>query len=130
MDFNTILILILIGIFAGIIGGFVGVGGGIIIVPALVYFLGLTHHMAIGTSIAVMLPPIGIMAAINFYKSGDLNMPYAMVIAAAFVIGGYFGSKWSIGLKESAHWVKLVFGLIMLYAAIKMIYDAVKVFNK
>ena len=82
MDFNTILILILIGIFAGIIGGFVGVGGGIIIVPALVYFLGLTHHMAIGTSIAVMLPPIGIMAAINFYKSGDLNMPYAMVIAA------------------------------------------------
>ncbi len=129
MDFYTILILILIGIFAGIIAGFVGVGGGIIIVPALVYFLGLTTHQAIGTSIAVMLPPIGIMAAMNFYRSGDLNFNYAMVIAAAFVIGGYFGSKWSINLKESVHWVKLIFGLIMLYGAIKLIYDAVKTFS-
>ncbi len=129
MDFYTILILILIGIFAGIIAGFVGVGGGIIIVPALVYFLGLTTHQAIGTSIAVMLPPIGIMAAMNFYRSGDLNFNYAMVIAAAFVFGGYFGSKWSINLKESVHWVKLIFGLIMLYGAIKLIYDAVKTFS-
>lgn len=129
MDFYTIIVLILIGILAGIIGGFVGVGGGIIIVPALVYFLGLTQHQAIGTSIAVMLPPIGIMAAMNFYRSGDLNFNYAMVIAAAFVIGGYFGSKWSISLKESVHWVKLIFGLIMLYGAVKLIYDAIKTFS-
>jgi uncharacterized protein len=129
MDFYTIIVLIIIGILAGILGGFVGVGGGIIIVPALVYFLGQSQHMAIGTSIAVMLPPIGIMAAINFYRSGDLNLNYAMVIAAAFIIGGYFGSKWSISLKESVHVVKLIFGMVLLYGGIKLIYDAVKVFS-
>lgn len=129
MDFYTLFVLVLIGILAGILGGFVGVGGGIIIVPALVYFMGLTQHQAIGTSIAVMLPPIGIMAAMNFYKSGDLNINYAMVIATAFVVGGYFGSRWSIALKDSVHIVKLVFGLIMLYGAIKLIYDAYKTFS-
>lgn len=128
MDFQTLLILILIGFTAGILGGFVGVGGGIIIVPALIYFLGLTQHQAIGTSIAVMLPPIGIMAAMNFYRTGDLNIPYAIVIASAFVIGGYFGSRWSIGLKSSEHIVKLIFGLVMGYAAVRMIVSAVKVF--
>lgn len=128
MDFQTLVILILIGFLAGIMGGFVGVGGGIIIVPALVYFLGLTHHQAIGTSIAVMLPPIGIMAAMNYYRSGDLNMQYAMVIACAFVLGGYLGSRWSISMKSSEHIVKLIFGLIMGYAAVRMIFSAVKVF--
>ena len=128
MDLQTFIILILIGFFAGIMGGFVGLGGGIIIVPALVYFLGLTHHQAIGTSIAVMLPPIGIMAAINFYRSGDLNIQYAIIIACAFVIGGYLGSKWSINLKSSEHIVKLIFGLIMGIAAVQMIVSAVKVF--
>ena len=93
MDTSTLLILLLIGFAAGLLGGFVGIGGGIIIVPALVYFLGLTEHQAIGTSIAVMLPPIGIMAAMNFYRAGDLNITYAIVVASAFVLGGYFGSK-------------------------------------
>jgi uncharacterized protein len=129
MEANTILILVLIGLFAGLLGGFVGVGGGIIIVPALVWFLGLSYHQAIGTSVAVMLPPIGILAAWNFYRSGDLNMPYAAVIAGAFVIGGYFGSKMSINLKESVHYVKLIFGVIMLYAAGKMIWSALKSFS-
>lgn len=128
MDSSTLIILILIGIFAGVLGGFVGVGGGIIIVPALVYFLGLTEHQAIGTSIAVMLPPIGIMAAMNFYRSGDLNINYALVIAAAFIIGGYFGSKMSLALRDSVHIVKLIFGLVMLYASLRLIYTAVKVF--
>lgn len=128
MDLSTIIILSLIGVFAGVLGGFVGVGGGIIIVPALVYFLGLTEHQAIGTSIAVMLPPIGIMAAMNFYRSGDLNINYAMIIAATFIIGGYAGSKMSLALKDSVHIVKLIFGLLMLYAALRLIFSAIKVF--
>ncbi len=124
MDTNSVLILLTIGLIAGLLGGFVGVGGGIIIVPALVWFMGLSQHQAIGTSVAVMLPPIGILAAMNYYRTGDLNINYALLIAAAFVIGSYFGSKMSISLKESVHWVKLIFGSVMLYAAVRMIWSA------
>lgn len=128
MDSSTILTLVLIGFAAGLLGGFVGVGGGIIIVPALVYFLGLSQHMAIGTSVAVMLPPIGIGAAMVYYNNGDINIPYALVIALAFILGGWLGGLASQSLKESVHVIKLVFGLVMLYAALKMITAAVKVF--
>jgi uncharacterized protein len=128
MDLQTLIILIIIGFLAGMLGGFVGVGGGIIIVPALIYFMGLTEHQAIGTSIAVMLPPIGIMAAINFHRSGDLNINFAIVIALAFILGGYYGSRLSLALKDSVHVVKLVFGSIMLYGAIRLIYSALKTY--
>ena len=91
MSIGTLIILLLVGFAAGILSGLVGVGGGIIIVPALVYFVGLSQHSAQGTSLALMLPPIGILAAMNYYKSGMLNVKYALIIAIAFVIGGYFG---------------------------------------
>ncbi len=122
MEISSIVILILIGLVAGTLGGFVGIGGGIIIVPALVWFIGLSQHEAIGTSVAVMLPPIGILAAYNFYKSGDLNIQYAAFIAIAFVVGGYIGSKASIAMKDSVHVVKLIFGIVMLYVSVRMIW--------
>lgn len=128
MDSATIITLVLIGFAAGLLGGFVGVGGGIIIVPALVYFLGLSQHMAIGTSVAVMLPPIGIGAALVYYNNGDINIPYALVISLAFILGGWLGGLASQSLKESVHVIKMVFGLVMLYAAVKMILAALKVF--
>ncbi len=124
MSASTILILILIGLTAGILSGFIGVGGGIIIVPALIYFLGLSQHAAQGTSLALMLPPIGILAAMNYYKTGNMNITFALIIAGAFILGGYFGSK--LSLKLSPLMVKLIFGLIMLYAAIRMIWSSVK----
>lgn len=121
MTTSTLLILIGIGLLAGILSGLIGVGGGIIVVPALVYFLGLNQHMAQGTSLALMLPPIGILAAMNYYKAGELNVKYAIVIAVAFVIGGYFGSKISIEIiSESA--MKKIFGIVMLIAAIKLVF--------
>ena len=119
MDISTLIILILIGLFAGALSGFVGVGGGIIIVPALVYVLGLSQFEAQGTSLLLMLPPIGILAALNYYQSGAVNWKYALVIAIAFVAGGYFGSKFALKLDEAL--VKLIFGLLMLLVAIKMI---------
>lgn len=119
MDISTLFILILIGLFAGALSGFVGVGGGIIIVPALVYVLGLSQFEAQGTSLLLMLPPIGILAALNYYQSGAVNWKYALVIAIAFVAGGYFGSKFTLKLDETL--VKLIFGLLMLLVAIKMI---------
>ncbi|MCG8575847.1 MAG: sulfite exporter TauE/SafE family protein [Flavobacteriales bacterium] len=124
MTFQTIIILVLIGLLAGIASGFVGVGGGIIIVPSLVYLLGLSQHSAQGTSLLLMLPPIGILAVMNYYKTGQLNINYAIIIAIAFVIGGYFGSK--IALRLSPSLVKLIFGILMLYVAIKMVYSGYK----
>lgn len=119
MSSQTIIILILIGIFAGMISGFIGVGGGIVIVPALVYFLGLTQHQAQGTSLLLMLPPIGILAVYNYHKAGNINWWYGGVIAIAFVVGGYFGSK--ISLKLSPGVVKFVFGILMAYVSFKLI---------
>ncbi len=123
MTLQTIVSLILIGIFAGMMSGFVGIGGGVIIVPALVYVLGLSQHEAQGTSILLMLPPIGILAFMNYYKAGQMNIGYGVIIALAFVIGGYFGSK--LSLQISAGKVRLVFGILMLYVAIKLIYSGI-----
>lgn len=130
MSLTTILILVCIGISAGIMSGFIGVGGGIIIVPCLVYFLGLTQHQAQGTSLLLMLPPIGIMAVYNYYKHEQLDskmLMYAAIMVVTFVVGGYIGSK--LSLKLSPELVKFVFGLIMLYVAIKMIINGSKYFT-
>ena len=121
MSVTTLLILIVIGILAGILSGLVGVGGGIIIVPALIYFLGLSQHTAQGTSLALMLPPIGILAVMNYHKAGAVDIKYALIIAAAFIVGGYFGSKISIVYLSEAV-MKKVFGIVMLIAAIKMVF--------
>lgn len=124
MTLQTILILILIGLFAGMMSGFVGIGGGVVMVPALVYIMGLDQHTAQGTSLILMLPPIGILAVMNYYKTDNVNIPYGIIIAIAFVIGGYYGSK--IALKLSPAKVKLIFGVLMLYVAAKMIYSGFK----
>ena len=127
MDFTTILILVVIGIFAGVLSGFVGVGGGIVIVPALVYFLGLSQFEAQGTSVFLMLPPIGILAVMNYHKVGAVNWKYGLVIAITFVAGGYLGSRMSLKLDQVL--VKLIFGLIMLFVAIKMIISGLAYFQ-
>lgn len=121
---NTLLILILVGLAAGMLGGFIGVGGGIIIVPAMVYFMGMGQHAAQGTSLAMMLPPIGALAVWNYYKEGAVDMKAAMILAAGFLIGGYLGSKMSLKLDPVR--VKLLFGVFMFFVAIKMTYSAWK----
>ena len=121
MDIITCIILIVIGLLAGILSGLVGVGGGILMIPLLIIFLGLTQHEAQGTALFAMLPPIGILAAMNYYKEGFVKWEYAAVIALTFVVGGYFGSKLSISLPEQT--VRKVFGVIMLIGAIKLIFS-------
>lgn len=121
MQSDTILILLIIGLVAGALGGFVGIGGGLIIVPALVFFLGMTQFQAQGTSLAMMLPPIGILAVMNYAKSDNLNWKYAMILAGAFIVGGYFGSKLSLSIPPLL--VKKIFGVLMIIAAIKMIFS-------
>lgn len=121
MQTDTIIVLIVIGLLAGTLGGFVGIGGGLIIVPALIFFLGMTQFQAQGTSLAMMLPPIGILAVINYAKSDNLDWKYAMILAGAFIIGGYFGSKLTLSLSPVV--VKRTFGVLMIFAAIKLIFS-------
>lgn len=119
MTIETIIIIILLGLAAGILGGMVGVGGGIIIVPALVYFLAFSQHQAQGTSLALMLFPVGILGVINYYKKGFVDFKYAGLLAIGFVIGSYLGSKFSLSLPQVT--VKKIFAVLMLLVALKML---------
>jgi len=121
MDAGTIIILTIIGLSAGILSGLVGLGGGLIIIPALVMALGMSQKAAQGTSVAIMLPPIGILAAWNYYKAGLVDIKYAMIIAVAFILGGWLGSKVAIALPELI--VRRIFAGLMIITAIKMIFS-------
>ena len=120
METTTALILSVIGLMAGVLGGIFGIGGAIIMIPAMVYFLGVDQHTAQGTSLAVMLPPIGLFAAYNYYKAGQVNIWYAIIIAVSFMIGGYFGSKIALNLPE--HVMKKVFGFFPIIMALRLIF--------
>ncbi len=120
MNIQTLLLLIIIGFLAGSFSGMVGIGGGVIIIPMLVYFLGFTQHEAQGTSLAVMLPPIGLMAAYQYYKSGHVNLTYAMIIAGAFFVGGYLGAKYAVRVPQEI--LKKIFGIFLLLLALKTIF--------
>ncbi len=131
MEVSTILILMGIGLMAGILSGFVGVGGGIVIVPALIYFLGYGQLQAQAMSLTLMLPPIGVMAFYNYYQKGHIDntsLGYASIMAVLFIVGGYFGSK--LALKIPVNIVKLIFGVIMLYVAVRMIISGWSVFTE
>ncbi len=117
---TELFILILIGLAAGVLSGLFGVGGGVIIVPALVFFVGMSQHQAQGTSIGLMLLPIGILAAYNYYNTGNLDIKAGLIIALAFVVGGYFGSKLSLNLDQLM--LKRAFGVFMLFVAIRLIF--------
>jgi uncharacterized protein len=117
----TIFILLMIGLMAGTLSGLVGLGGGVIMVPAMIYFLGMSQHMAQGTSLAVMLPPIGILAVLNYYKNGFVDMKSALILSAAFIIGGFLGSKVAIALPPQT--IKKVFGVVVLLVGLKMIFN-------
>lgn len=120
MSLNEILILIALGILAGFISGSLGVGGGIIIVPGLVFFLGLSQHEAQGISLGMMLAPIGLVAFINYYKVGYVNIKYSILLLALFFIGSYLGSRMAIQLPAAT--LKKIFGILMLIAGVRMIF--------
>jgi len=119
MSGQIIFILILIGLAAGVLSGLVGVGGGIIVVPALVFFLGFTQHEAQGTSLGLLLLPVGILAVASYYNKGYIDIKVVGIMAIAFVIGGWIGSKLAITVSEVA--VKRVFAVILFYTAFKML---------
>ena len=120
MDINTLVILLMVGVAAGFASGMVGIGGGIVIVPALVYFLALSQHQAQGISIGMLLMPVGFLAAYNYYKQGNLNFTYSAIIGVTFVLGAYLGSK--VSLKMDPSLMKRIFGVFILLISLKMIF--------
>jgi len=119
MSVSMLILLLLIGIVTGVMAGMLGIGGAIIMIPALVFFMGFSQQMAQGTSLAVMLPPIGIFAAYNYWKAGQVNIKFALILAAAFIVGSYFGSKFALNIPQSV--LKKIFGVLLILVAAKML---------
>lgn len=120
MNMQTIIILILVGIAAGMLSGLVGVGGGIIIVPALVFFLGFSQKMAQGTSLGILLLPVGILGLIQYYKQGYVDLKVVLIISLAFLFGSYFGSKIALRLPQDT--IRKIFAVLMILIAIKLLF--------
>jgi len=118
MSSYTIMLLIIIGLIAGVLSGMIGVGGGIIIVPALVFFLGFSQHQAQGTSLGLLLLPVGILAVMNYYNKGFIDIKVVVIMSIAFILGGWLGSKLSLALPGDI--VKKIFGVLLFYTGIKM----------
>lgn len=120
MEINTVILLVIIGLLAGFVSGSMGVGGGIIIIPASVFVLGLSQHQAQGTNLAVLSVPVVLIGAINYYKKGYVNIKFALIIVLAFIIGSYFGSKLAVALPDKL--IKKIFGFFMLLVSLKYIF--------
>ncbi|HLK28832.1 MAG TPA: TSUP family transporter [Puia sp.] len=120
MSIQTVALVIIVGLVAGVLSGLVGVGGGIIIVPALVFILGFSQHQAQGTSLGILLLPAGIFAVLNYYKQGYIDLKVVFILFVGFLIGGYLGSKISLSLSEAA--VKKIFAIVLVVIAGKMLF--------
>lgn len=121
MSVYQVLILLAIGLSAGMLSGTFGVGGGIIIVPALVFFLGLSQREAQGTSLFILLLPVGVFAVMNYYKEGYVKVNFSLIIVAAFVVGAYLGSLLAVHLPDKV--LKKIFAVFMIAAALKMLLE-------
>jgi uncharacterized membrane protein YfcA len=116
----TALLLVLLGLTAGLLSGLVGIGGGVVIVPALVLFFGYSQKLAQGTTLALLLPPIGILAVLTYAKAGSVDFKAAAFMVGGFVIGGYFGAKLVTHLPDVV--VAKAFGVFLLALAVKFIF--------
>ena len=115
-------VLLVIGILGGIAAGLFGVGGGIVIVPALIYWAGFSQHKATGTSLAVLLPPIGLAAAFEYYRHGNVDVRAAVLVAAGMFVGGWVGAYVANEMK-GPH-LRLGFGLFLCGMGVYLVYGA------
>jgi uncharacterized protein len=120
MEIQQIIIVAIIGIAAGMLSGMLGLGGAIIIIPALVMALGFSQQMAQGTTLMMMVLPIGALAAFQYYQQGLVDFKVAMIMAFFFFIGGYFGAKFATQLPQEI--LKKSFAFMMIVIALKMLF--------
>ncbi len=116
----NITLYLILGLAAGMLSGLLGIGGAVVIVPALIYLFGLSQHLAQGTTLALMLPPIGLLAALTYYKQGYVNWEIAAFICAGFFIGGLFGARVAIGVNSEV--LRKIFGVAMFLVSIHMMF--------
>ena len=124
MDYQALITLVLIGLAAGVLSGLVGVGGGIVLVPALVYFLNYNQHQAQGTSLGVLTFPVTILAFLSYYREclntgAPIELKVILIIAAGFIVGGLLGSSFAVKIDQNT--LKKLFALILFYTGIKML---------
>jgi uncharacterized protein len=120
MTAQTVALLLIVGLVAGMLSGLVGIGGGVIIVPALVYLVGFSQHQATGTSLGILLLPAGIFAVMNYYRRGYVDVNVVMLLFAGFLVGGLIGSRMSLSFSEST--LKKVFAIALLLIAGKVLF--------
>jgi uncharacterized membrane protein YfcA len=117
-------VLLVIGTLGGIAAGLFGVGGGLVVVPALIYWGGFSQHRATGTSLAVLLPPIGLAAALEYYRHGNVDVRAAILVAAGMFVGGWFGAHLANEMK-GPH-LRLAFGVFVFAMGLYLIHGACK----
>jgi uncharacterized protein len=120
MTVTNMLLYILLGLLAGILSGLVGVGGGVFLSPALVIWFGMSQHQAQGTTLALLVPPIGILAAWTYYQQGYVDVKVAAFICIGFVIGGFLGANLAVGIPNAI--LEKIFGGVIMAIALKMIF--------
>ncbi|MBA3828610.1 MAG: sulfite exporter TauE/SafE family protein [Taibaiella sp.] len=128
MTTGTLIGLLIVGFLAGVLSSMVGIGGGLVVVPALVFMFGMSQKMAQGTSLAMLLPPIGILSVIIYYKAGNAKISYAGIMCITFVLGSYLGSKWVNQISTIT--VKRIFAIFMLVVAVKYLFFDTNTKNK
>ena len=102
---------LLLGLAAGVLSGFIGIGGGVLIVPALVFIFGFSQQQAQGTTLAILLPPVGILAAWTYYQHGFVDIKVALIIVAGFIVGGWVGARYATSLSNEV--LGKAFGVVL-----------------
>ncbi|HOD13839.1 MAG TPA: sulfite exporter TauE/SafE family protein [Spirochaetota bacterium] len=117
---GTIVLFVVLGIVAGTLSGLIGIGGGVIIVPALLFLFGFSQHQAQGTTLALLVPPIGILAAWTYYKHGYIDFHAALFIGIGFLVGSFLGAKVATSVPGIV--IERIFGIALLLISLKMIF--------
>ena len=124
MGSSSTLLLVATGLIAGILSGFFGIGGGVIVVPALIYIVGFSQHKATGTSLAVLLPPIGLAAVLEYYRHGNVDLHAALIIALTAFLGAWLGAILANRLPGPV--LRLCFGVFVVLMGFYLIWGALK----
>ena len=112
--------ILLIGLLVGVLSGVVGIGGGVLFVPALIWLLGMDQHKAQGTSLAALLAPVGVFAFIEYYRKGNADLRVGLLLAAGFLVGGYFGAAGAQHIPEV--WLRRIFAVTLVAIGARMFF--------
>ncbi len=121
MTITILLGLILLGLISGFLSGLIGIGGAVIIIPALVFIFGFEQHLAQGTTISLMVLPIGLFAAINYYQKGFVDLKTALLISIGFILGGYLGSLFALQLSTLV--LKRILAIVLILISLKLLFS-------